>query len=383
MAQLKARRVKKTYLALVAGQRRGARSGGSRRRSGATRSTGPGWPSSPTAGRPTTGYRVRERFAGWTLLELDLVTGPDPPDPRPPRRDRPPGRRRPGLRHRDVAPRPGRPRAAVPARLAARAHLAVERRPDPGRGAAPRRARAGPRRAAGATRPGGDAGDDRLVERSRPIRAGRTASSTAPRARCSSSSRARPGVGQGHDHRRAPRRAPSTTRDARYYVVTCTTRPPRTGEVDGVHYHFLTPRRVPARCATPAASSRRTRSTATGTARRATRSATALAAGRDVDPQDRRPGRRGRQGAGPRGAAGLPRPAVARGPLLAAPGPGDRDRRRARHPPAQRRARARPPGRLRPRRRRTRPARSSGRPSGSTRSSPTRTAAHPDRRMRV
>jgi 23S rRNA pseudouridine1911/1915/1917 synthase len=23
----------------------------------------------------TTGYRVRERFAGWTLLELDLVTG--------------------------------------------------------------------------------------------------------------------------------------------------------------------------------------------------------------------------------------------------------------------------------------------------------------------
>jgi 23S rRNA-/tRNA-specific pseudouridylate synthase len=27
-------------------------------------------------GRPsTTGYRVRERFVGWTLLELDLVTG--------------------------------------------------------------------------------------------------------------------------------------------------------------------------------------------------------------------------------------------------------------------------------------------------------------------
>ena len=39
MAQLKARRVKKTYLALVQG------------------------------------YRVRERFPGWTLLELDLVTG--------------------------------------------------------------------------------------------------------------------------------------------------------------------------------------------------------------------------------------------------------------------------------------------------------------------
>ncbi|MET1232933.1 MAG: pseudouridine synthase, partial [Candidatus Limnocylindrales bacterium] len=28
------------------------------------------------AGRPSvTGYRVRERFEGWTLLELDLVTG--------------------------------------------------------------------------------------------------------------------------------------------------------------------------------------------------------------------------------------------------------------------------------------------------------------------
>ena len=27
-------------------------------------------------GRPaTTGYRVRERFEGWTLLELDLITG--------------------------------------------------------------------------------------------------------------------------------------------------------------------------------------------------------------------------------------------------------------------------------------------------------------------
>jgi 23S rRNA pseudouridine1911/1915/1917 synthase len=27
-------------------------------------------------GRPSiTGYRVRERFSGWTLLELDLVTG--------------------------------------------------------------------------------------------------------------------------------------------------------------------------------------------------------------------------------------------------------------------------------------------------------------------
>jgi guanylate kinase len=29
------------------------------------------------------------------------------------------------------------------------------------------------------------------------------------------------------------------SRPDRHYVVTCTTRPPRRGEVDGVHYHFL------------------------------------------------------------------------------------------------------------------------------------------------
>jgi 23S rRNA pseudouridine1911/1915/1917 synthase len=74
MAQLKARRIKKTYLALVAGDviapagrieapigrhpRHRTRMAVSER------------------GRPSvTGYRVRERFAGWTLLEVDLVTG--------------------------------------------------------------------------------------------------------------------------------------------------------------------------------------------------------------------------------------------------------------------------------------------------------------------
>ena len=51
MAQLKARRVKKTYLALVQGASRRPPAG-SRRRSGAIRSSGPGWPWSPTVGRP-------------------------------------------------------------------------------------------------------------------------------------------------------------------------------------------------------------------------------------------------------------------------------------------------------------------------------------------
>ena len=74
MAQLKARRVKKTYLALVLGSVAAAvgrieapigRDPGHRTRMAVV-----------SAGRPaTTGYRVRERFDGWTLLELDLVTG--------------------------------------------------------------------------------------------------------------------------------------------------------------------------------------------------------------------------------------------------------------------------------------------------------------------
>lgn len=74
MAQLKARRMKKRYLALVGGAvaaivgRIEAPIGRDPRRR--TRmAVVPG-------GRPAvTGYRVRERFAGWTLLELDLVTG--------------------------------------------------------------------------------------------------------------------------------------------------------------------------------------------------------------------------------------------------------------------------------------------------------------------
>jgi 23S rRNA pseudouridine1911/1915/1917 synthase len=73
-AQLQSRRVKKTYLALVHGSVAAAagrieapigRDPAHRTRMAVT----PG-------GRPSiTGYRVRERFSGWTLLELDLVTG--------------------------------------------------------------------------------------------------------------------------------------------------------------------------------------------------------------------------------------------------------------------------------------------------------------------
>lgn len=73
-AQLKARRIKKTYLALVHGSVSAAagrieapigRDPGRRTRMAVV----------PSGRLSTTGYRVRERFAGWTYLELDLVTG--------------------------------------------------------------------------------------------------------------------------------------------------------------------------------------------------------------------------------------------------------------------------------------------------------------------
>ena len=74
MAQLKARRVKKTYLALVAGSV-GAAVG----RIEAPIGRDPRHRTRMAVvadGRPSvTGYRVRERLEAWTLLELDLVTG--------------------------------------------------------------------------------------------------------------------------------------------------------------------------------------------------------------------------------------------------------------------------------------------------------------------
>ncbi|HEY8869800.1 MAG TPA: RluA family pseudouridine synthase [Candidatus Limnocylindrales bacterium] len=74
MGQLKARRVKKTYLALVQGSVAAAvgrveapigRDPGHRTRMAVV-----------SGGRPSvTGYRVRERFREWTYLELELITG--------------------------------------------------------------------------------------------------------------------------------------------------------------------------------------------------------------------------------------------------------------------------------------------------------------------
>jgi 23S rRNA pseudouridine1911/1915/1917 synthase len=74
MAQLKARRIKKTYLALVLGSV--AASVG---RVEAPIGRDPKHRTRMAVvpdGRPSaTGYRVRERFGSWTLLEVDLITG--------------------------------------------------------------------------------------------------------------------------------------------------------------------------------------------------------------------------------------------------------------------------------------------------------------------
>jgi 23S rRNA pseudouridine1911/1915/1917 synthase len=74
MAQLKARRVKKTYQALVLGSVPAAvgRIDAPIGRDPKHRTRMAVVPD----GRPSvTGYRVRERFGGWTLLDVDLVTG--------------------------------------------------------------------------------------------------------------------------------------------------------------------------------------------------------------------------------------------------------------------------------------------------------------------
>ncbi|MFP5343234.1 MAG: RluA family pseudouridine synthase [Candidatus Limnocylindria bacterium] len=74
MAQLKARRVRKTYLALVHGSVAAA-VGRIEAPIGRDPKQRTKMAVVPDGRASTTGYRVRERLDGWTLLELDLVTG--------------------------------------------------------------------------------------------------------------------------------------------------------------------------------------------------------------------------------------------------------------------------------------------------------------------
>jgi 23S rRNA pseudouridine1911/1915/1917 synthase len=74
MAQLKARRVRKTYLALAHGSV-GASIGRIEAPIGRDPKDRKRMAVVPDGRNSTTGYRVRERFRDWTLLELDLITG--------------------------------------------------------------------------------------------------------------------------------------------------------------------------------------------------------------------------------------------------------------------------------------------------------------------
>jgi 23S rRNA pseudouridine1911/1915/1917 synthase len=74
MAQLKARRVKKTYVALVHGQMP-AENGRIEAPIGRDPRHYSHMAVISTGKSATTGYRVRERFANWSLLEVDLQTG--------------------------------------------------------------------------------------------------------------------------------------------------------------------------------------------------------------------------------------------------------------------------------------------------------------------
>ena len=74
MAQLKARRIKKTYLGLAMGA---VAAGAGRIEAPIGRDPHHRTRMAvvPEGREAVTGYRVRERLPGWTLLELDLVTG--------------------------------------------------------------------------------------------------------------------------------------------------------------------------------------------------------------------------------------------------------------------------------------------------------------------
>jgi 23S rRNA pseudouridine1911/1915/1917 synthase len=74
MAQLQARRIKKTYLALAQGDV-SAEVGRIEAPIGRDPKHRTRMAVVPDGRASTTGYRVRERFGAWTLLELDLVTG--------------------------------------------------------------------------------------------------------------------------------------------------------------------------------------------------------------------------------------------------------------------------------------------------------------------
>ncbi len=364
MAQLKARGVKKTYLGLVQGAV-AATSGRIEAPIGRDPHHRTRMAVVPDGRPAVTGYRVRERLPGWTLLELDLVTG-----------------RTHQIRvHLDAI---GHPLAGDPlygtgtsrrgpeglARLFLHSWRIELQSPADGHliradGAAAAASSSRCWRGCGPRRPAIACG--RRLRRCPRARRASVARSTEP-TRSKGSARARrprtrrgPGApnpmlviisgpsGVGKDtiiaalqkrgHRTRTTTTSSPARRARR----------RPDEIHGVSYHFMTSRRVHgvARRGRAARGERGPRQLVRHARGRRPAGARDGAA---RDPQDRRPGRAGRQGLRPGGAPDLRRAAVDRDARRAPQGPPHRNRRAAGAPAAERGDRARPPGRLRLRR---------------------------------
>ena len=140
-AQLRRRRIGRTYVALVRGRPR-SRRGRIEAPIGRDRRD-PTRMSLETDRPPRRGHRLRARrgAAGPLAPARDAADRAHPPDPRAPGRDRHPRRRRPGLRPRPRA----RPRAPVPARGRAAARASAHGRPARGALGAPGRPGGGAR----------------------------------------------------------------------------------------------------------------------------------------------------------------------------------------------------------------------------------------------
>ena len=293
----------------------------------------------PDGRAATTGYRVRERFARLDAPRARPRHGPHPPDPRPPGGPGPPGGWRSGLRDGDLAQGPRRTGAPVPPCLAAGARVAVVVEAGPGGGAAP----GCPRIGAGGPSGGRDLG--RAAADGRQRMTGPEALLGAPGALLVIIS-GPSGVGKDTiiDALRDRPREPDY-----HYVVTCTTRGPRPGEVPGVSYQFLTRAQFhDLREAGELLEANEVHGNWYGTPRREV--AAALAQGHDVILKIDVQGAMVVKQRVPEALLVFLVPPVAGGAVPAPPLARDRDRRRAGDPAAQRRHRAGAPGRLRPRR---------------------------------